>query len=367
MNSISLGWNCEPSMKSVNCGFRKTKNEGYLTCPFDAMCSNFDGIKLCMMEDFKYFCDPQFLKIILAPFSTGGIVKGESLLVNTRYNFIFNHESPGHANLYVRQNWSGGINHFINNGFKLFIERYSRRINNFRTYVSEPVIFFIASNRDTSEIHAAISAYTSSTFTIYRFISPTPQVIIDQHMQLVDPLYGIRFVVAQYNESVDWCATLPKVTIYSKGVLEGDNKLPNVGREGHTFYTHIVANYDRLDEYTAFVQANPFDHSPNILQDIANTPRSEFMFLTQHIRASNIDTCPHHANIPMRDVYKQIFLDNPPNFTFMFGPGGQFIVSKRRILKRPKDFYERVVRLLENDINPMEGFCIERYHSLIFE
>ena len=38
-----------------------------------------------------------------APFKTGGIVKKEKLIYNSRYRFIFNHESPGHANLYIKQ------------------------------------------------------------------------------------------------------------------------------------------------------------------------------------------------------------------------------------------------------------------------
>jgi hypothetical protein len=51
---------------------------------------------------------------------------------------------------------------------------------------------------------------------------------------------------------------------------------------------------------------------------------------------------------------------------FKFGAGGQFIVSKTQILKRPKDFYLQIVKMLENDINPIEGYVIERFHSLIF-
>lgn len=52
---------------------------------------------------------------------------------------------------------------------------------------------------------------------------------------------------------------------------------------------------------------------------------------------------------------------------FMFGSGAQFIVSKQTILKRPKEFYLKIVELLQNDINPIEGYVIERFHKLIFE
>jgi len=51
---------------------------------------------------------------------------------------------------------------------------------------------------------------------------------------------------------------------------------------------------------------------------------------------------------------------------FKFGVGAQFIVSKKKILQRPKEFYLKIVEILENDINPIEGFVIERFHNLIF-
>ena len=32
---ISLGWNCSSASYDVNNGYRKCKNDGYKTCPFD--------------------------------------------------------------------------------------------------------------------------------------------------------------------------------------------------------------------------------------------------------------------------------------------------------------------------------------------
>ena len=51
---------------------------------------------------------------------------------------------------------------------------------------------------------------------------------------------------------------------------------------------------------------------------------------------------------------------------FIFGAGAQFIVSKKQILKRPKEFYLKIVEMLQYSINPIEGFVIERFHKLIF-
>lgn len=177
-DAISLGWNCESAMKGVDLGIRKRKANGYLTCPFDECLTNYDGIILCLKEDFKYFCDISYLKIIVAPFSVGGVVKNERLIYNTRYNFIFNHESPDHANLYISQNWTGGQNHYIDNNYALFIERYNHRINNFRKYVNDPnnkITFIIGKfNPDINELSEMLKEYYPNLK--YNLFSYTPSV-----------------------------------------------------------------------------------------------------------------------------------------------------------------------------------------------
>jgi hypothetical protein len=137
MNSIgiSIGWNCGPAMYGASTGLRGVKLEGYNTCPFDEMVSNLSGVIECIKDDFKYFMDSNYLELKTVPFNVGGTVKGETLIYNTKYNFYFNHESPGHANLYITQNWPGGINHYVDNDFFLLKERYNKRIESFRKYI----------------------------------------------------------------------------------------------------------------------------------------------------------------------------------------------------------------------------------------
>ena len=51
-------------------------------------------------------------------------------------------------------------------------------------------------------------------------------------------------VIARYNENVEWSKQFSNVIIYNKGTsLKGDYNeilLKNVGREGHTYYKHII-------------------------------------------------------------------------------------------------------------------------------
>jgi hypothetical protein len=41
---ISLGWNCSSAVYGVSSGIRNTKQNGYKTCPFDGMITNYKGI-----------------------------------------------------------------------------------------------------------------------------------------------------------------------------------------------------------------------------------------------------------------------------------------------------------------------------------
>ena len=106
---ISLGWNCNSAIVGVSTCLRKTKQNGYKTCPFDEMISNYKGIIECIKDDFKFLCDIKYLKLIK--------IREEYMIYNIKYNFIFNHESPGHANLFISQKWAKGINHYIMNDY----------------------------------------------------------------------------------------------------------------------------------------------------------------------------------------------------------------------------------------------------------
>lgn len=72
-------------------------------------------------------------------------------------------------------------------------------------------------------------------------------------------------VVARYNENIDWLKnTALNYIIFNKGEanlplwVKNEIKLPNIGREAHTYLTYIILNYDNLPEHSVFVQGNPF-------------------------------------------------------------------------------------------------------------
>jgi hypothetical protein len=153
---ISLGNVCYSAVYAYQHHYRTSKINGYNTCVFDLMGSNYRGIIKCIIEDFQNFTNPDFL--ILDPIS--------GCIINTYYNFGFNHETPGHSELYLKEKWPEGTNHFINNNYLHFIERYNNRINNFKNYLNNTnnfITFIIQfkheenSNDDCKELREAFA------------------------------------------------------------------------------------------------------------------------------------------------------------------------------------------------------------------
>lgn len=183
-------------------------------------------------------------------------------------------------------------------------------------------------------------------------------------------------VVARYNENIEWTKHFPNVKIFNKGekLEPGYNEflLNNVGREGHTYYKYIYDNYDILDDYTVFLQGNPFDHSPNIIYTLNEYIVDKdldfgFSFLTEKFFHCNLSGCPSHPGLPLIEIYEKLFNERHENMEFIFGGGAQFVVSKQCIRKRPREIYLTIVEMLQNDINPIEGYVIERFHHIIFQ
>jgi hypothetical protein len=124
-NAISLGFNCSAAGIAVSRGLRGRKQDGYLTCPFDMMFT-FDVCHI-LENDFADFCNPDYLEL--------RDLDGDKRIVHTKYACVFNHESPDHFRILGHDEKWTGPQHFTENNYCRFIQRYQRRIANFREYV----------------------------------------------------------------------------------------------------------------------------------------------------------------------------------------------------------------------------------------
>lgn len=199
-----------------------------------------------------------------------------------------------------------------------------------------------------------------------------------------------NIVVAKYKENIDWINELDKskIVIYNKSdvVMEHAISRPNIGRDPETFLYHIIQNYENLPDYLFFLQGNPFDHS--------NVNKYELQQKIHEIITSNeqIDVIPffthihveHHEQFPSlktREYYSLFFKGNIPD-KLQFAAGCQYIVSKKNILNRPKNFYEKMHNIICNcqivdvniacygtynfDCNSMNVWTLERLLLYIF-
>ena len=185
MVGISLGWNCHSANRGVALGLRAVKKDGYKTCPFDEAITNYQGVVDCIRSDFA-----DFFSVTLKQISDdAAYCKGDVLIYNPRYRFLFNHESPGHADLWKTESWPGGINQFVDNNYEGFIGRYQNRIENFRAYLrsGEHVTFLITKpDSDFTELREALGeAYPDLKYTIQHFDIHPDMAHFEGHMKLM--------------------------------------------------------------------------------------------------------------------------------------------------------------------------------------
>lgn len=168
---------------------------------------------------------------------------------------------------------------------------------------------------------------------------------------------NFKVVVARYNEDVEWCKPFPCIIYNKGGALPNTIALPNIGREAHTYLHHIIENYDNLDDYTAFVQGDPFDHSPNILRNLRATPVTPFTWLSERIILTTTEYDGDDPTLPMKEFTMMLY-GKLIQRTFKFGEGAQFIVSRDAIRRKPKAFYQFLLYVVSRE--PVRGSAVDR-------
>jgi hypothetical protein len=211
-----------------------------------------------------------------------------------------------------------------------------------------------------------------------------------------------KVVVSRYSEKLNWLSVFPteNVIIYNKGLDFTTpyevKRLPNVGRESHTYLSYIVENYENLPDIVIFTQGG-FDHFKysNILTH--DPDNEETPFTINLDRLLNIKSCSLNFNITrFNTALKNYRLENwnsdsldvlrlndtvyngkmwvnqfiaPINLDVIAYPiwwGACFSIRRECILSRPKEFYQELITHLDSSRNPEAGHFFERAWGLIF-
>lgn len=206
---------------------------------------------------------------------------------------------------------------------------------------------------------------------------------------------SVLVVVAKYREDGAWTRDLGlPVLVYDKSgdPLPGAIPLPNLGREAHTYLQHILTHYPDFPDCTAFVQGNPFAHLDpegaagvaelRALIEEAVARRTPFRGLAWFRLLCDGLGRPHDMcdpakkgrwagwgrDIPVAEVYAKLFATPAPKAFIASACTGNFLVSRSRILARPREFYAFARDLVLAD--PLDahntGHAFERLWQVVF-
>jgi hypothetical protein len=204
-----------------------------------------------------------------------------------------------------------------------------------------------------------------------------------------------QLVVAHYNESLDWLSYIPfpgmNILIYEKGdyshTLAGDGRiaLPNIGREAHTYLTHIVNNYYNLSEFTIFCQGNWTDHVHNLWQSLSisfDKGFSDFAHLRIHMcfnEASYNDMLKRNpwskfikmANPSLVALFHEVFPDEPLPDWIEFGANAIFNVRKDVVHRHSLDVYKKLLSHFDHEKHTKEHieempYTLEYFWKILF-
>jgi hypothetical protein len=212
---------------------------------------------------------------------------------------------------------------------------------------------------------------------------------------------SIAYVIARYNEDLSWLDPIaPQCHIYNKGkaLVKSHIKkyanyttLDNLGRESHTYLSHIIEHYDDLTDIVVFSQGCITDHMAYMtprnmtpllfLKSLAAEAEKHDMSLNFLSSDKFHGECTINVNYgfkiseykgALRRIEKCFgdwFIDTVcPQFPyrdFKCYMAAIFAVKKELILSRSKEYYERMLASL-NHINPEEGHFFERSWYYIF-
>lgn len=178
-----------------------------------------------------------------------------------------------------------------------------------------------------------------------------------------------NFKVIIYNKSNEKLYDLKKNHI--------DIKTENIGREGHTYLTHIIENYDNLSDINVFIQDDFYNHLFNIeyfksnFQQFKNNEFYQFPCswrggpnarpFSRTIVDGYLDL-GHSKNNDIKKVSEMLNINLPNIYTTE--TCAHFLISKETILKHEKEFYKKLLDwLLLDDIN---GYTLEHTWKILF-
>lgn len=191
----------------------------------------------------------------------------------------------------------------------------------------------------------------------------------------------LELVVARCREDLSWLRRVPRafaVTVYDKGDgSSGGQRLPNAGREAHTYLHHLAERHGDLAAVTVFVQGHPFDHAPDLHERLRALAEGReavsgfhwlgFLADTDDARGRRLfvpwSKNPEGAELPLGDFHRRLF-GTPGPEAYRFFVGGQFAVTSGAARCREAGFYRNAAEMAAG--HPLAPHCFERCWDRVF-
>ena len=184
-------------------------------------------------------------------------------------------------------------------------------------------------------------------------------------------------VVIRESGCIKWTKRFKNIIIFNKGEPLSNEynciDIPNIGEEYHTIFTYIYDNYENLEDYTIFITVyeNMYPKMcSNMLNKIEyylnNNSNINFEFITnnkEYIHTSKIINECEIENLAMnvQNAYYKICseLFKRVEYRYIYKTeGSSFIVSKRIILAKSKDFYLKIINILKDSEFRDANHCV---------
>lgn len=164
-------------------------------------------------------------------------------------------------------------------------------------------------------------------------------------------------VICHFKENLSWVSNLihPYI-IYNKNPDHNhlyDNNLPNVGFDTIVYLKYIIDNYNNLPDFVCFSQDNPFYHCDSFIDKINNFDTSQDFY------PLGISYIRDNENILKQTINYAEELGIKYDLPIKFINSAQCIVSKKLILMRTKESYQKIKDSIPNQIISNTNYLIE--------
>ena len=175
-----------------------------------------------------------------------------------------------------------------------------------------------------------------------------------------------------------WVYEFPNILIYNKSNIVIDKNINNLeipknGGHIYSLYYYIYNNYDNLDDHIIFLSLSKESIFPdmnliNLIWSFIKNEKLEidFKYLSHYKGIINLsfivdpnesETCKSFRNF--QKIFDKLYFDlfgYIENKSIELGEGGNFLISKKSILSRSKEFYKKILDSTEYLKNNIE-YC----------